>query len=66
MASPMRCTRRALVRPGVPGGLRATITTRSPCGTARCRAGPPRFTMLMSRNAPEAQNRAICPRHLRI
>ena len=30
MASPMRCTRRAFVRPGVPGGLPATITTRSP------------------------------------
>jgi hypothetical protein len=30
MASPMRCTRMALVLPGVPGGLPATITTRSP------------------------------------
>ena len=30
MASPMRCTRSALVRPGVPGGLPATRTTRSP------------------------------------
>src|SRR6266576_544650 len=30
MASPMRCTRRAFVRPGDPGGLPATSTTRSP------------------------------------
>ena len=29
MASPMRCTRKAFVRPGVPGRLPATITTTS-------------------------------------
>lgn len=30
MASPMRCTRRELVEPGVPGGLPATMTIVSP------------------------------------
>ena len=30
MASPIRCTRSALVLPGVPGGLPATMTTLSP------------------------------------
>ena len=33
-ASPIRCTRRAFVEPAVPGGLPATMTTRSP-GTQR-------------------------------
>ena len=30
MASPIRCTRSALVLPGLPGGLPATITILSP------------------------------------
>src|SRR5215472_12734860 len=47
IASPMRWTRSALVRPGVPGGLPATRTTRSPLSQRpmSCRAASAWRTM---------------------